>query len=702
MRSKVARISPDLPTEPTMDSSKRYFNRDISWLQFNERVLQEAENPDVPLIERMRFLGIHSNNMDEFFRVRYSSIRRLTLSEDKAQLEDLEGYKPSKLLKKLTEMVTYQQEKSQIIYEHLQEELKGHDIEIVDERDLTAKQSDYIRKHFRERISPALTKLMLSQAPEFPYLRDKSIFLAVRLVQGKDEQYSIIEVPTGVAGRFITLPKYGKQFIMYLDDVLRHNLDSIFYIFKYDSIEAHTLKITRDAEISLDDDVSKSFLEKVQVGLAHRREGDPVRFVFDRTIGDQTLQVLVKGLGITELDSLISGGRYHNKKDLMKFPNVGRADLEHEKLPQIPHPALDLKRSIIEVVRKQDVMLFTPYHDFNNVIRLLREAAIDPKVKVIKVTLYRLADESRIISALVNAAKNGKDVTVFIELQARFDEANNIKYTNTLRSEGIKVVSGVPGLKVHSKLTLIRRDDGGDKLTDYCVVGTGNYHEGTAKVYTDYHLMTSDKRIAREVRRVFQFIETPYKHQKYKHLLVSPNSNREGFYALIDREIEHAKAGRVAKFWVKINSISDHGMIEKLYEASQAGVHIRMMVRGINCLKLGDPELSANIEAMSIVDRFLEHTRAFCFHNNGAPEYFISSADWMARNLNRRVEVTAPIYDPKIQRQLRDHFEILWKDNTKSRIFDENQSNQYRTLPGPKIRAQIELHDYVRKQLLKG
>ena len=685
-----------------MDSDKRFFNRDISWLQFNERVLQEAENPSVPLIERIRFLGIHSNNMDEFFRVRYSSIRRFTLAENKGVYEDLEGYKPSKLLKKLTEMVTYQQGKSQEIYNALEEELRSHDIEVVDERQLTAKQKRYIRQFFREKISPALTKLMLSQAPEFPYLRDKSIFLAVRILQGKDEQFSIIEVPTGAAGRFVTLPRYGKQFVMYLDDVLRLNLDSIFYIFNYDTIEAHTVKITRDAEISLDDDVSKSFLEKVQVGLAHRREGDPVRFVYDREIGDQTLQLLVKGLGITELDSLIAGGRYHNKKDLMRFPNVGEPSMEHEKLPQIQHPALDLNRSIIEVMRRQDVMLFTPYHDFSNVIRLLREAAIDPKVRVIKVTLYRLADESRIISALVNAAKNGKDVTVFIELQARFDEANNIKWTNQLRGEGIKVVSGVPGLKVHSKLTLIRRDEGGEKLKDYCVVGTGNYHEGTAKVYTDYHLLSSDKRIAREVRRVFQFIESPYKHQKYKHLLVSPNSNREGFYALIDREIEHAKAGREAKFWVKINSISDHGMIEKLYEASQAGVSIRLMVRGINCLKLGDPELSANIEAMSIVDRFLEHTRAFCFHNNGAPEYFISSADWMTRNLNRRVEVTAPIYDPKIQRQLRDHFEILWKDNTKSRIFDENQSNQHRTLPGPKIRAQIELHEYVRKQLLKG
>jgi len=685
-----------------MDSDKRFFNRDISWLQFNDRVLQEAEDPSVPLIERIRFLGIHSNNMDEFFRVRYSSIRRFTLAENKGMFEDLEGYKPSKLLKILTEMVTYQQGKSQEIYNALEEELQTHGVEVVDESQLTAKQRRYIRQFFREKIAPALTKLMLSQAPEFPYLRDKSIFLAVRILQNRDEQFSIIEVPTGAAGRFVTLPKYGKQFVMYLDDVLRLNLDSIFYIFKYDKIEAHTVKITRDAEISLDDDVSKSFLEKVQVGLAHRREGDPVRFVYDREIGEQTLQLLVKGLGITELDSLIAGGRYHNKKDLMRFPNVGDPSMEHEKLEQIPHPALDLNRSIIDVMNRQDVMLFTPYHDFSNVIRLLREAAIDPKVRVIKVTLYRLADESRIISALVNAAKNGKDVTVFIELQARFDEANNIKWTNQLRNEGIKVVSGVPGLKVHSKLTLIRRDEGGEKLKEYCVVGTGNYHEGTAKVYTDYHLLSSDKRIAKEVRRVFQFIEAPYKHQKYKHLMVSPNSNREGFYNLIDREIEFAKAGLEAKFWVKINSISDHGMIEKLYEASQCGVKIRLIVRGINCIKFDDPERSANIEAISIVDRFLEHTRAFCFHNNGEPEYFISSADWMTRNLNRRVEVTAPIYDAKIQRQLRDHFEILWKDNTKSRIFDAKQSNRHRMLPGPKIRAQIELHEYVKKQLLKG
>lgn len=685
-----------------MEAARRYFNREISWLQFNERVLQEAEDPTVPLIERIRFLGIHSNNMDEFFRVRYSSIRRFTLAENQGFNEDLEGYKPSKLLKKLSERVTYQQQRSQEIYNELEQELRNHDIEVVDEIQLTAKQKRYIRQFFREKISPALTKLMLSQAPEFPYLRDKSIFLAVRILQGKDEQFSIIEVPTVTAGRFVTLPRYGKQFVMYMDDVLRLNLDSIFYIFNYDKIEAHTVKITRDAEISLDDDVSKSFLEKVQVGLAHRREGDPVRFVYDREIGDQTLQLLVKGLGITELDSLIAGGRYHNKKDLMSFPNVGDPSMEHEKLSQIQHPALDLNRSIIDVMKRQDVMLFTPYHDFSNVIRLLREAAIDPKVRAIKVTLYRLADESRIISALVNAAKNGKDVTVFIELQARFDEANNIKWTNQLRSEGIKVVSGVPGLKVHSKLTLIRRDEGGEKLKDYCVVGTGNYHEGTAKMYTDYHLLTSDKRIAREVRRVFQFIESPYMHQKYKHLLVSPNSNREGFYALIDREIEFAKAGLEAKFWVKINSISDHGMIEKMYEASQAGVKIRMIVRGINCLKLDDPELSVNIEAISIVDRFLEHTRAFCFHNNGLPEYFISSADWMTRNLNRRVEVTAPIYDSKIQRQLRDHFEILWKDNTKARILDANQSNMHRMLPGPKIRAQLALHDYVKKQQLKG
>jgi polyphosphate kinase len=678
------------------------YNRDISWLKFNARVLQEAEDPDVPLIERIRFLGIHSNNMDEFFRVRYSFVRRLQLSNVKNHEDNLEGHSPGKLLKQLSKLVNEQQQLSQKIYEHLREELAKESIEIISEQELTQKQAQFVRDVYRNQVSPALTNLMLSQAPEFPYLRDKGIYLAVRLMKGDSEQFSIIEVPSGAMNRFIALPKYGKQYIMYLDDVLRYNLSSIFHIFNYDSIEAHTVKITRDAELTLDDDVSKSFMEKVQKGLLERREGDPVRFVYDRNISEVTLNLLVDGLGISEFDGLIAGGRYHNKKDLVRFPNVGGPSLEHKKLPIIPHPALDEDRSIISVLKKQDVLLFTPYHDFGKVIRLLREAAIDPKVRVLKVTLYRLASQSRIISALVNAAKNGKDVTVFIELQARFDEANNIKWTNMLRAEGIKVVSGVPGLKVHSKLTLIRRDEGKEKLVDYCVVGTGNYHEGTAKIYTDYHLLTSKKQITKEVRKVFTFIESPYKQYNYKHLLVSPNSTREGIFALIDREIAHARAGREAKFWVKINSVSDHEMIAKLYEASASGVSIRMIVRGINCIDFSNKALSGTIEAISIVDRFLEHTRAFCFHNNGQSEYYISSADWMTRNLNRRVEVTVPIYDDKIKRQLRDHFEILWKDNTKSRIFDANQSNAYRKLNGPKIRAQLDMHAYVKKQLLKG
>ena len=678
------------------------YNRDISWLKFNARVLQEAEDSSVPLIERIRFLGIHSNNMDEFFRVRYSFVRRLQLSSDKHHEDNLEGHAPGKLLKRLSELVNDQQQRGQEIYEDLKKELSRVSIEIISEDGLTQKQAYFVRDVYRNQVSPALTNLMLSQAPEFPYLRDKGIYLAVRLVKGDSEQFSIIEVPSGAMNRFITLPKYGKQYVMYLDDILRYNLDSIFHIFNYDSIEAHTVKITRDAELTLDDDVSKSFMEKIQKGIMERREGDPVRFVYDRNISDKTLNLLVNGLGISEFDGLIAGGRYHNKKDLMRFPNVGDSSLEHEKLPAVSHPALEEDRSIIEVIKKQDVLLFTPYHDFGKVIRLLREAAIDPKVRVVKVTLYRLASQSRIISALVNAAKNGKDVTVFIELQARFDEANNIKWTNMLRAEGIRVIGGVPGLKVHSKLTLIRRDEGLEKLVDYCVVGTGNYHEGTAKLYTDYHLLTAQKRITKEVRKVFTFIESPYKQYNYKHLMVSPNSTRDGIYKLIDREIAHASAGREAKFWVKINSVSDHGMIAKLYEASAAGVSIRMVVRGINCIDFSDSSLSGNIEAVSIVDRFLEHTRAFCFHNNNQPEYFISSADWMTRNLNRRVEVTVPIYDEKIKRQLRDHFEILWKDNTKSRLFDANQSNAYRKLNGPKIRAQLELHSYVKKQLLKG
>ena len=678
-----------------------YFNRDISWLRFNERVLQEAEDLTNPLIERLRFLGIHSNNMDEFFRVRYSFIRRLRLSQEQGIDENLEGYSPGELLSKLSEIVADQQLRSQEIYDTIKENLKKYKIEIVNEQQLTAKQETFVKQLYRDKVSPALTNLMINQTKNFPYLRDKSIYLAVRLTSNGEEQLSIIEVPYSISGRFVQLPKYGKQFVMYMDDVLRHNLDSIFYTVKHDTIEAHTVKITRDAELSLDDDVSKSFMEQIQRGLRNRREGDLVRFVYDKNISKSTLKALVEGLEVSALDTLIPGGRYHNKKDLMRFPNMGISELEYDKLTHIPHPALDLDRSIFKAIKRQDIMLFTPYHDFGHVIRLLREAAIDEKVREIKVTLYRLADDSQIISALINAAKNGKKVTVFIELQARFDEANNIKWTNRLRAEGIKVVSGVQGLKVHSKLTLIRREEGKEKLVDYCVIGTGNYHEGTAKVYTDYHLMTGDKRIAKEARKVFQFIESPYKQYGFKHLLVSPNTTRSGLEALIDREISNAQSGRKAEFWVKINSISDHGMIDKLYEASDAGVEIRMVVRGIFCLDLAHP-MARNITAVSVVGKFLEHTRAFCFHNDGKPEYFISSADWMGRNLNRRVEVTVPIYDETIQRQLRDHFDILWKDNSKSRIFDPQQRNKYRMLHGPKINAQQELHAYTKQLLFKG
>lgn len=680
---------------------ERFFNRDISWLQFNQRVLQEALDERNPLIERLRFLGIHSNNMDEFFRVRYSTIRRLELEEGEDLESDLEGYNPDELLNELNRRVMEQQRHSQEIYDDLIQELKTHDIHVINETELMSSQKDFIREFYIDKLSPSIFNLMVRQAPEFPDLKDKGLYLAVRLKKGTEEQVSIIEVPTIVAGRFITLPKYGKQFIMHVEDIIRYNLDYAFFIFNFDHIEAHSVKITRDAELSLDDDVSKSFMEKVQRGLRSRRSGDPVRVVYDKSMHKNTVDTLVEGLGIMELDSLIPGGRYHNKKDLMKFPNVGGANLEYTKLPEIQHPLLDVDRSLLSAIAKRDIMLFTPYHGFGNLIKGLREAAIDPGVRVIKVSLYRLADNSRIINALINAAKNGKDVTVVIELQARFDEANNISWTNKLRREGIKVISGVPGLKVHAKMTLIRRLENG-KLRDYAFVGTGNYHEGTAKVYTDYHLLTADKRIAKEVRKVFQFIETPYKRYNFKHLITSPNHTRNKFYSLIDREIAHAKAGKEAKFWVKINSVSDQGMIDKLYEASKAGVQVRMIVRGINCTRLGIPQLSENIEAVSIVGRFLEHTRAFYFHNDGAGEYFISSADWMTRNLNRRVEVTAPIYDPSIQRQLRDHFELMWKDNTKSRYFNELQDNTYRKNKGPRINAQEELHNYVIKQLKKG
>jgi polyphosphate kinase len=674
--------------------------RDISWLAFNQRVLQEALDDSNPLIERLRFLGIYSSNMDEFFRVRYASIKRLTQITAKSQ-ERMGNKTPAEVLEEISAKVIEMQAQAQEVNDLLLAKLPAENIEFVTEKQLTEGQKNFVRKFFIDKVSPTVFTLMLNDTNKIPELRDKSIYLAIRMYKkGSDKNdFALIEVPADIVGRFVVLPKYGKQYVMYLEDVIRYNLEYILFVLDFDEIEAHTIKITRDAELDLDDDVSKSFLQKMTKSLKNRRVGDPVRFVYDKAISSEMLRYIIQRMDLDSYDSLIPGGRYHNKKDYIKFPNIGEEQLEFEPLPVLNHPSLDMDRSILDVLSKQDVLLFMPYHNFSYIIRLLRESAIDPNVTAISATLYRLADQSRIISALVNAAKNGKEVTVVIELRARFDEEANIKWTEKLQTEGVQVIFGVPGLKVHSKLIAISRKNNEGKIINYASIGTGNLNESTARFYTDYHLLTSDSRITKDVMRVFKFLQKNYDVPKYKHLLVSPHYTRKSVIKLIDKEIEFAKRGSAAGICLKLNSLSDVKLIEKLYEASSYGVKIKLVIRGICSLIPGVKNLSENIEAISILDRFLEHSRLLICENGGDSKVFIGSADWMPRNLDYRVEVTTPIYDAKIKRQIRDHFNIIWKDNVKSRWHNQELNNQYRMLKGPKIRSQYALQDYVKKQL---
>ncbi|MCC5918770.1 MAG: polyphosphate kinase 1 [Cryomorphaceae bacterium] len=681
-------------------TSDVYLPRDISWLHFNARVLQEAMDERVPLIERIRFIGIFSNNLDEFFKVRYATIKRMGQLSKRGGRE-LGDVHPTELLNRLTEIVKQQQADAQNIYDRLTESLEGEGIRIIDEKRLTPNQKDFARKYFIEKVSPSVFTILLSEDRPFPHLRDKSIYLSIKLSYRDREKkplLALIEIPSELVGRFIEMPGRGKRTIMYLDDLIRYNLRYIFFIHGFDGVTAHTIKFTRDAELDIESDVSKSFLDKMVSSLRDRRTGDPVRFVYDAKIPGDVIDMLISRLDLDNFDSIIAGGRYHNKKDLIDFPSAGHPELTYKPMPPLPHPDLNLEQSLLEVIARKDILIFLPYHTFSNIIRLLREAALDEQVEEVKITLYRLAENSRIISALINAAKNGKKVTVVMELQARFDEENNIRWTEKLKQEGVNVVFGVSGLKVHSKIILIRRREG-KKLKNYVSAGTGNFNEKTARIYTDYHLFTSDERITKEIVRLFTFFDANYKVFKNKHLLISPFSFRSGITKCIDAEIENAKAGKEASIILKLNSLCDTAIIDHLYEAGRAGVKIRLIIRGICSLIPGKPGLSENIECISIVDRYLEHSRVFAFHNNGNPKMYISSADIMARNIEYRVEITVPIYDESIKSQIFDHLEILWSDNVKARNIDARGSNGYRKNNSPEVRAQYDLYDYIKKQL---
>ena len=695
-----------------MKTKNTYVNRELSWLKFNARVLQEAADEKVPLLERLRFAGIFSNNLDEFFKVRYATVKRVAMNES----SDKElGVHAKELLEEITKEVIQLQDESLSIINTITEELEKEQIFIVNEKTLLPEHETFVNTYFYDKVRPALFTIILNDLEKFPQLKDDVAYLAVKMTLKEDEkasgvqkffsskaykekiQYALIELPTTL-NRFIELPQVDdKHYIIMLDDVIRFCLHLIFSIFNYESLSANMIKITRDAELDIDDDLSKSFVEKISSSVEDRRKGAPVRFVYDKTIDKDTLHFLIEKMGIVNTDSVIPGGRYHNRRDYMSFPSLGRTDLTYASIHPLPVKGLTSEESLLKKIAEKDYLQFTPYHTFSNIIWFLREAALDPKVKSVKITIYRLAKNSQVVNSLINAVKNGKKVTVQIELQARFDEESNIRYAEQLKAEGVKLIFGVRGLKVHSKICVIEREEG-KGIKRYGFISTGNFNESTAKVYTDYTLFTANQDILKEVNKVFNFFETNYNIQKYKHLIVSPHYTKKILKQLIEEEIKNAKAGKEAYIKLKMNNITSYKMIDKLYEASRAGVKIQMIVRGICCLVPGIEGMSENIEVISIVDKFLEHPRLFIFGNNGNPKVYISSADWMTRNISFRVEVGCPIYDETIKQELIDTFEISWADNVKARVIDQAQDNHYRPHTLPAQRSQVALYEYYQQK----
>lgn len=684
-----------------MGASGKYNNREISWLSFNERVLQEAEDPSVPLFERIRFLGIFSNNLDEFFRVRVAAVRRmLEFGKDEETL--LGNYSPSELYDKIQETVIRHQQKAQEIYRNIWQELANENIFMIDEKQLTHEQGVFVRRYFNLKVLPNIVPIMLGKSMKFPYLRDKSVYLAVKLskISSSDKfAYALIRVPSRSVSRFLVLPEQGnKKFVIMVDDIIRFCLNEIFPIFNYDRFEAYTIKVTRDAELDIDDDISKSFIEKMEIGLKKRKVGIPVRLIYDREMPVDLLEFIMKKMKLDGADKTVAGGRYHNHKDFMNFPDIGKPHHYYQSLPPIPHKDLVPRQSILKKLRKKDILLHYPYQSFSHFIDLLREAAIDPKVREIGITIYRVSETSKVVNALLNAIRNGKKVTVVIELQARFDEEANIFWSNKLQEEGAQVINGIPGLKIHSKLAWIQRKEK-NGLRNYAYIGTGNFHEGTARVYADKGLMTADPQITGDVANMFEFFKHTYVHFNFEQIIVSPFSMRNFFIHKIDQEIANARKGKKAYIILKMNSLIDEVMIDKLYEASQAGVKIQLIIRGIFGIKTDNPVLSRNIEAISIVDKFLEHTRVFLFADGGKELIYISSADWMPRNLDRRIEVACPINSPEIKAELKELLRIQLRDNTKARILDNELTNRYNNQNnGTRYRAQEDYHNYIRKR----
>ncbi len=673
-------------------------NREVSWLAFNDRVLQEAADKTVPLVERIRFLAIFSSNLDEFYRVRVATLNRLSNINTKSK--EILGYNPRKTLNQIKDIVVRQERKFNHLYEDdILKELELQKIFIINEKQLNVSRGLFVRDYFRAKVLSTLVPVMINKNEPFPELKDRAIYLFVRLVKNSSKEksrFALIEIPTDGSNRFLVLPETNKlKFITLQDDIVRYCLDDIFFIFDYDSIEAYSIQLTRDAELDLDRNVSEKFIDALAKSLQKRRKGKPMRLLYDTDMPLDMLTYLVAKLDLSA-DGLIPGNRYHNFKDFISFPNVGGPDLEYPKVPPLPVNNLSSMKSIFAQIAKKDYLINLPYQSFDYIIHFLREAAIDPKVKEINITLYRLAENSRVIHALINAAKNGKKVNCLLELKARFDEQANIYWTNRLEEEGIVVNYGMLDYKVHSKICLVKRLEKG-KFVYYANLATGNFNEKTASLYCDHSVFTSNPLITRDLVKLFEGLQKKVFYKGFENLIVSPLESRQKFYDLIGQEIKNAKSGKKAYITLKMNSLTDEDIISKLYEANNAGVKIKLIIRGMCCLIPGVEGFSENIEAFSIIDRFLEHARVWIFGNDGNDLVYLSSADLMPRNLDHRVEVGFPILDPDIKSEIIDIINIQLMDNTKAREINRLNNNRYRKTRTKTVsRAQNDIYSYLK------
>ncbi|NOH54749.1 polyphosphate kinase 1 [Vibrio coralliilyticus] len=680
-----------------MSAEKLYIEKELSWLSFNERVLQEAADKTVPLIERIRFLGIFSNNLDEFYKVRFADVKRRILINQERGGNDNSKH----LLTKMQTKALKLNERFDELYAELIRDMARRRIFLVNETQLNESQEKWVKKYFRNQVLPHITPLLMRDDIDvLQFLKDEYAYIAVELRKEEQNQYALIEIPTDHLPRFVMVPEQkGKRrkTIILLDNIIRYCLDELFSgFFDYDELNGYAMKMTRDAEYDLSHEVEHSLLEQMSEGVSQRLTAMPVRFVYERDMPEEMLEFLCHKLQISNYDSLIPGGRYHNFKDFIGFPNVGREYLENKPLPPMKCADFDGYANKFDAIKNQDILLYYPYHSFEHISELVRQASFDPKVLSVKINIYRVAKDSRLMNSLIDAVHNGKQVTVVVELQARFDEEANIEWSKVLTEAGVQVIFGAPGLKIHSKLLLISRREN-DEIIRYAHIGTGNFHEKTARIYTDFSLLTADPEITNEVRNVFGYIENPYRPVRFEHLIVSPRNSRKQLYRLIDGEIANAKAGKKAAITLKVNNLVDKGLVNKLYGASASGVEIKMIIRGMCSLVPGVEGVSENIKIISIVDRFLEHPRVIITHNDGDPQVYISSADWMTRNIDYRIEVAAPVRDQRLKQRIIDIINIHFTDTVKARWIDKEMSNTYVPRGNrKKVRSQIAIYDYLK------